>query len=248
MEIFLIGLATLVGTLSQTVTGFGFVFFLLPAMLAYQSPQVAVTTILLIGLTLNLLILAERRRTEILGRVAVTITLAALPGILLGAFILRVIAKEPLQILVGALIIAAAGVQLLKRTGPRLEAKGGLGLAVCGFIAGTMNSATSMGGPALALWMRGRRLTVNEVRDTLAACFLVLNVAGILAIQTVGAGSLDGRGLVLFAVLTPVIVLGHLAGRRLGAHMSTRAYRFVFVTLIITAGLVSIGLGTHFLG
>ncbi|MGI8945379.1 MAG: sulfite exporter TauE/SafE family protein, partial [Thermoleophilaceae bacterium] len=53
----LAALATLVGASVASATGFGFALILSPAMFALLAPGEAVTTLLVLGLTLNLLIL-----------------------------------------------------------------------------------------------------------------------------------------------------------------------------------------------
>ena len=58
----LAGVAAFAGAFVQSATGFGFALVLSPALFAALDPVEAVTTLLILGLALNLLVLFERGR------------------------------------------------------------------------------------------------------------------------------------------------------------------------------------------
>lgn len=239
-----LSIATALGVVVQTVAGFGFLFFLTPALLLYFTPPVAVTISLLAGNTLSLLVLfAERRRREVSTWLVVKLLIVAVPGLLLGAFLITVVPKHVLQLIVGVMIIAAALIQQFvfpkPTTGLRFSAAG----ALSGLTAGVLNSSTSMGGPPLALWLRSHRTTRNQVRDTLAAVFLGLNCGGIASILLFSRHALTSRGVVVSVLLIPVIIVAHVVGRRLAARINAEQYRHLVLGAVIAAGVFSIVAG-----
>ena len=112
----LAALAALVGAAVQSSTGFGFALVLSPALFAVPEPTEAVTTLLALGLALNLLVLFERGRPEHVDRRRLAPMLAAaVPGLAVGVVILGALSKEVLQIGVGLAVITAAAWQLRRR-------------------------------------------------------------------------------------------------------------------------------------
>ena len=66
-EVFIIVLFTIIGAVTQTVAGLGFLLFLTPALLLFLDPVSAIATALIAGLVLNVFVLyAEDRKREIL--------------------------------------------------------------------------------------------------------------------------------------------------------------------------------------
>jgi uncharacterized protein len=135
---------------------------------------------------------------------------AALPGLALGALAVSHLSKPPLQLAVGVAILAALAFRL-DRPG-RLGAPG-FG-AAAGFVAGALTTTVGINGPPLVIWLRARRATITELRDTLAVVFLGLNL---IAIPTVAA-----RGGRIPAALVPALAAGLLAGHLLGLQAHRR--------------------------
>ena len=75
---------------------------------------------------------------------------------------------------VGVAVIAAAGWQL-QTTRPRLSPAAAW---AAGFASGALTTSISVSGPPLVLWLTARGVRPEEFRASLAASFLVLNLAG----------------------------------------------------------------------
>ena len=105
----------MLGALVQSATGFGFALVLSPALFAVLDPYEAITTMLLLGPPLNLLVLADSRG-HAQWRVLAPMLAAAVPGLLLGVLALELFSKAALQVLVGAGVIGAAAWQLRRRS------------------------------------------------------------------------------------------------------------------------------------
>ncbi|HYN51558.1 MAG TPA: sulfite exporter TauE/SafE family protein [Thermoleophilaceae bacterium] len=236
----LAALAALAGAFVQSATGFGFALVLSPALLAVLEPVEAVTTLLSLGLVLNLLVLFEHGRPEHVDwRPLVPVLLAAVPGLAVGLIALTQLSKEALQVTVGVAVILAAAWQLLRGSRPaRLPAGSGW---LVGFLSGALTTSISVSGPPVVIWLEARGISPEEFRASLAVSFFAFNLAGAsLLVAAEGVGALDA------ATILPLLVLV-LAGHVLGALAFRRLDRERFFTavlvLVAATGLASIVAG-----
>lgn len=236
-------IATLAGATLQSAAGFGFALVLAPAAFAVLDPDEAVTTLLLLGLWLNLLVLfGERRRAEPLADELKRLIAWAVPGLVVGVIVLALLERPELQVAVGVLVIAAVGL----RMGGGVEAGEGEPSAALraatGFSTGVLTTTTGTSGPPLVLWLERIGATPGELRDTLGASFLVLDVLGAAALLVPGGAdlSLDAAHSV---VLVAVTLVGQLLGKAIFARLRQEAFRRVAFLLVLATGLASIVAG-----
>jgi uncharacterized membrane protein YfcA len=235
-------IAALAGAALQSAGGFGFALVLGPALVAARGPKEAVTALLVLGVVLNGLVLgAERRRPVVRWHDVVPMAAAALPGLAAGALLVDVMSKSTLQIAVGAAVLAAAALASRDRRAAERPLSRATSVPI-GLTAGTLTTSTGVNGPPLALWLRARGAHPAEVRDSLAASFAFLNVAGAIAIGMAGGvgEALDTRALML---LVPATVVGHALGRRALDRLGEGRRSQVTLALVIAAGLASVVAG-----
>ena len=181
--IVLAGAAALVGALVQSATGFGFALVLSPALFAVLDPYEAVTTMLLLGPPLNVLVLLDSGREQVqLARLA-PMLLAAVPGLALGVVALEVLSKPALQVAVGAAVVCRRRAGRLRRRGGAPRRSRGRRArrrrpGRPGFASGALTTSISVSGPPIVLWLEALGLRPAELRASLAASFLALNLAG----------------------------------------------------------------------
>ena len=226
----------------QSATGFGFALVLGPALFAVMQPEEAVTLILVLGLVINLLMLfGEGRRRRIAWPEIRPLLAAAVPGIVCGVFVLEALSASVLQVAVGVAVIGAALLRLRSRA--PVVPRGPLPASALGFGTGVLTTSTSVNGPPLVVWLNARGLGPAELRDSLAACFLILSLAGAVAVGLlVGTDRSAGRIDWLF-VLVPLLVGGHAAGRLLFDRLEPERFERVLTFGVIAAGLASIAAG-----
>lgn len=235
----LAAVAVFAGAALQSATGFGFALLCAPALIAVLGAHEAVGTVIVLSIAMNLLVLAgERRRLHVLGGPLAALLAAALPGLAAGALLLAVISRAALQVLTGVAVLAAAAVAARRGRARRHEDRRGATAAV-GLLTGALTTATGVNGPPIVLWLQHRALTPAQVRDSLSAAFLVLNVFGIAAVALLG-GSGRTVGIVVPALLLPLVVLGHAAGRRVFARLEAERFRAAGLVLVAAAGAASL--------
>jgi uncharacterized membrane protein YfcA len=235
-------IAALAGAALQSAGGFGFALVLGPALVAARGPQEAVTALLVLGVVLNLLVLgAERRKPAVRWRDVAPMAVAALPGLAAGAVLVGVMSKSTLQIVIGVAVLAAA-VAARSRRSPAQRPLSRTTTVPAGLLAGALTTSTGVNGPPLALWLQARGARPLEVRDSLAAGFALLNVAGAIAIAAAGgsAATLDAGAL---ALLLPLTVAGHAVGRRVLDGLGEERLARLTFTLVLVAGAASVVAG-----
>ena len=240
----LAALATLVGASVASATGFGFALILSPAMFAVLEPEEAVTTLLVLGLVLNLLMLFGRggRPGAIRWRAVWPLLLAAIPGLGVGVLLLAAMSKPTLQIAVGVVVIAAALVQA--RPAARVAAEPrepALGSACAvGLASGALTTSTTVSGPPIVLWLQAHGVPREEFRASLAAAFLGLTVAGGAVLAGGGMLALDP---LIVAPLLGVTVVGQVAGERAFRALDATSLRSAVLALVLLAGVGSVAAG-----
>jgi uncharacterized protein len=236
----LAALAALVGAFVQSATGFGFALVLSPALFAVLEPVEAVTTLLALGLALNLLVLFEHGRPEHVNwRRLVPVLMAAVPGLAVGLVALAQLSKEALQVTVGVAVILAAAWQLLRRSRPA-RPPAGSGWVV-GFVSGALTTSISVSGPPIVLWLEARGMPPKEFRASLAVSFLALNLAGgALLLAAEGPDVLE-VGTIL--PLLVVVLAGHLLGTLAFRRFDRERFFIAVLVLVGVTGLASIAAG-----
>jgi uncharacterized membrane protein YfcA len=229
----LAALAAFAGAAVQSASGLGFALVLSPALFAVMDPEEAVTAVLLLGAALCALVLVESHRVATHGLVRLLVP--AVPGLAAGVLLLAALSKESLQVGVGVAVIAAAAWQLRHRAAVRIPA------AAAGFLSGVLTTSISVNGPPLALWLEAERVPPASFRATLAAAFLLLDVAGVgLILAREGADTVDpGRLGPLLACVLAGYALGAVGFRRLNAER----FSAVVLVVVICAGLASVVAG-----
>jgi uncharacterized membrane protein YfcA len=201
--------AVFVGGLLQSATGTGFAMLAAPVLTAVHGPQQSVATLALLGPVVSALTLGEVRKPEVLKRTAIVLTVAGVPGMVIGVLVLRHAPVDLLKVLVALAVLV--GVVAIGR-GAKLRGSP----AGPGFVSGVLATSTGLSGPPMVLYLLGHRARPAEVRDTLAAVFLATGLLTIVTLEI--AGSLDPAPnmLLLLAATIAGQVLGRLVFRRLG--------------------------------
>jgi uncharacterized protein len=235
--------AILIGAVLQSATGIGFALVAAPALLATHPAPEAVATVLVLSLALNLLMLfAEGRRPRVLGDRLTPLLIAALPGLVVGAVLLGELSKPPVQVAAGVAIVLAGLLEL--RQPPRLaasEPSAPLTVAVGG-TAGLLAALTTVYGPPILLWLRRLGASPVQIRDSLAAAFLVLNSLGTVAVAILANSDGALEPLTVLVLIAPLLV-GHALGRRAFDHISPARFRALSLLVVLAAGLASAAAG-----
>jgi hypothetical protein len=199
------GLAVLVGALVQGSVGLGLGLIAAP-VLAMMDASLVPGTLLLVTASLPLLT-ALRELADVDWRGLRWAIAGRLPGTVLGVYVVSRVPPRGLAILVAVVVLGAVAASL-----SRWEARPVPGaLLAGGFVSGVSGTATSIGGPPMALLYQ--HATGPRLRSTLGLFFLIGTVVSIGALAV--AGELERRDGSRALMLLPFMVAGFLASARL---------------------------------
>ncbi|MGH2919849.1 MAG: sulfite exporter TauE/SafE family protein [Solirubrobacteraceae bacterium] len=236
----LAAVAVFLGASLQSATGFGFALVAAPIMFAAFGPQAAVTAGVLLGVEIGLLTLAtEGRVPRVLRGDALALVAWSLPGIALGAIALRELPERLLSLLVAAGVLGGLALRLRARgAGPvrgRPRARR-WSAPLAGVSSGALSTSTSLSGPPVVLHLLARGASPEQMRDTLAAVFVVLALLSVPALLIAGAFDVPEA----VGALCAAGLAGQLLGRRLFARLAGERYEDVVLVVLAAAALVAL--------
>lgn len=244
MEYPIIALAVLIGITAQRALGFGSSPIIVPVLLVFLKPPVAITAMLLTGsLAFIIFLYGSRKNLSINRKVLTRLYVAALPGLILGAYIISHINKAPLQIIIGLLIILGAYIQEFVFPKPKANLKVSRGITIAGFGSGMLNAIAAMAFAPVLMYFRFHKVTPDQIRQNFAVLFLSINVASILFINFFKPGTLTGDGLIIFLTLLPIIFLANYFGKVISENINKKQYENAVFVAIIIAGFLTIFAG-----
>jgi uncharacterized protein len=224
-------LAVAIGAAAQATTGFGFSLIAAPVLVVLIGPAQAVRLTNILAVGINLVLLARHRRSASVPA-AFRLLIPAVVVTPVAAYVVHRTDPPLLSVVVGILIVVSA---LAVGSGVRSKRlRGSPGALVAGALSAAMNTASGVGGPAVAMYALNAGWPAEMTRSTLQIFFLGLNVLSFVAL---GAVSLPvGPALALGAAL----VGGLAAGSMLVSQLTARSVRRVVVGLALAGGVAAI--------
>ena len=192
-----------VGALVQGSIGFGLNLVAVPFIAIYQPAVLPASAILFaVPMTLGS---ALREHTHIDRAAVFWVTVGRLPGVVLGAWTVSVLDAETLSLLIGGIVVLSV---LMSAVSASIPIHAG-SQATVGFLGGVLGTASSIGGPPMALLYQ--RQPGPVVRSTLGAAFLVGTVLSIAALAA--AGEVTALHCRLAIAMLPAVLLGLFVSR-----------------------------------
>ena len=168
----------------------------------------------------------------------------ALVGSVAGAWFLRVVDPEYLELAVGVVVVLSA---LVLFWGVRLPgAETGWATVLAGSASGALSTATALAGPPIVLLLASRGFPKRAFRATSALYFLVANAVAFVVLAF--GGSTEGSQLPLAAVLVLAAVVGKVLGTSFVGRISERAFRTVSLATVVLTGTLGVATALLALG
>lgn len=229
MEILLIGVIVAVAACVQGAVGFGLGMLAAP-LIALIAPELLPGSVLLLATVLSMAAL-WRERTEVDWPTVGWVSLGRVPGALAGALVVALLPTAGLTLTLAVVVLLGVATSLMGWRPRRTRGTS----ALAGAASGVLGTATSIGGPPMALLMRGGRPA--QVRATLSGCFALgslLSLGSLLAL-----GQLTVQQLRATAVLLPFLLLGLLASGHVNRHVDARRVYVGAVAVSILGALLA---------
>ncbi|GAA1897071.1 sulfite exporter TauE/SafE family protein [Streptomyces sodiiphilus] len=220
------GAAVLFGAVVQSGVGLGLGLVAAPVV-AFLDPALVPGTLLIVTLPLPLLMMgAEWRHIDWRG-LAWALP-ARVPGVVAGAWLVAVLEPRTLGGVVGAMVLLAVAASLWA---PRVPLSP-VSLVVAGAASGLSGTATSIGGPPMALLYQHE--TAARVRATLGGFFLAGTVMSLGALAV--GGHLDGAQVRAGLLLMPFVLAGFGVAGPLRRRLGVSGLRAVLLCLVAVSG------------
>ena len=240
----------------QAVTGFGFALICVPLLLMFLSPQVAVTTSMMISLCC-LGLLSYRNRRDANMAIVKWLTVGSLAGVPPGLYMLMHANTGYIKFVASVVTLLIAVYYVLRpnngaqrsqaprtRQGTirttRQDAKKGVGggrtllYLAAGSVSGFLTTGVGMPGPPVVLALNGIGLRKHEFRATSVTFFLIVYS---ISLVTFGLSKLlTAQTVVLVISLLPFAILGNTLGDKVFGYVPQAAFdRAVPLLLMATA-------------
>ena len=226
-------LAIVVGSTLQRVSGAGVGLVVAPTLAVLLGPAIGVFATNCVTIVSALMLTYVRRR-EIEWRKAAIILLAAIPGAVVGALLVRDLSSAWLDITIGGIVMIALAVTL---TSNRLSAENVPGgIAVAGAVGGVFNTAAGIAAPALVVYSRLANWRQPHFGATLQPIFFGMGILSVASKTMLGStGFTQTPQWWLLIVVGGAVLIGILIGRVL--------MRWVTPTVATRLALLVAGIG-----
>jgi uncharacterized membrane protein YfcA len=222
----LVALALVLGATIQGLVGLGLNLVSAPVV-TMLDPSLMPELLLVLAVLLPLLTLV-RSHDDIDWRGLGWVLSARVPGTAVGVVILALFADRFIGVAVAVMVLLAVALTVRAVEVPVNPVT----LSVAGLFSGVAGTATSVGGPPVAILYQHR--PAAQIRSTLAVLFTV--GAGMSLVGLWLGGHFEVRLLLLALLLTPCLALGAWAGDRLrGVFPEERVRHAVLVICAVAA-------------
>jgi uncharacterized membrane protein YfcA len=198
------GLVTMLGGYVQAVVGLGLGLLRAPVVALLEPSLVRVLTLWLALLISGLNLADEHAHVD--WRATAWSLPARVPGTVVGAWLVATFTEEQIGVVLAVMVLVAVAVSVHTVEVPLNPVT----LATAGFVAGTTGTATSVGGPPVALLYQ--HVDPRTARATMSVFFFVgviLSLGGLAL-----AGALGREPSLLALVMAPGVLVGYVVGRR----------------------------------
>jgi uncharacterized membrane protein YfcA len=222
----------------QTLTGFAFGLLAMGSIgLLHLMPLPDAAIVVGLLVIVNALQVLRHGHLHVERRILFVTTLASLPMVAVGVWLVGVLSGEQVRWLrlLLATSIVLSGVQLVRPTRRREKLAATATTVAIGAVSGLMGGLFSAAGPPLAQHLYRQPLPLDTIRLTLVSTFAVNAVLrlGLVAVQ----GQLTLRLCLVALMAVPAVMLATWLARRHPPPLSPRTVRFVVFVLLTLSGL-----------
>ena len=210
-----IAVAVVLAAALQASIGFGMGMLAAPVV-ALVDPGLIPGTLIVLAVVVTLLVVTTERQHIDLGGTGWALA-GRVPGTVAGALLVAVLPERALALMLAGVVILGI-VLTLGGWAPRPIRPN---LVAAGATSGLLGTATSIGGPPMALVWQGKQGA--GYRSTISGFFLVGSLLSVLALAV--TGSIDRHTLVVVGLLLPAPVIGFFLSRSLNKALDSRRLR-----------------------
>jgi len=213
--------------LTQGLSGFGSILLSLPLLAIFLDIKTVIPLVALFGFFITIILIIQLWR-HLDWKKIYPLVLGAFPGIPVGVFFLKKLDKEPIQWILGIILISYSLYRLFFQS----PSKGirGHWAYLFGFFSGCLGGALSASGPAVIVYTSLQTWGKDTIKVTLQGFFLVSGF--IVVFLHALSGITTFPVLRFFIVSSPFLVLGTYVGSIFYGKINEESYRKVIFILL----------------
>ncbi len=234
-SILLIGMIVFAATFVRSSLGFGDALIAMPLLVFTIGIPIATPLVAFISATLAFSMMIGRQH-YVEWKAVPRLLGASAAGIPVGLLLLRGLAPEVVQAILGSVLVIFALYKLTNRQLPQAQRPE---LAyIFGFMSGMLGGAYNTGGPPVIIYAALRRWSPEQFRATLQYYFFPTSL---FIIAGHGLGGLwTPTVFQLYALMLPIIGTAFFLGRRLGALLPRRQFELSVHLFLLAMGVMLI--------
>ena len=245
-ELFFFLAAVFLGSYIQAVTGFAMgmiIVAIVGGARLLDIPTLAATISLLT--ILNVILAIWGNLQHIHRKMFLYLVLGQIPGVYLGFYLMAWLDTYYLALLELALglFVTLGSVAMVVQPQPIAKMSGPTSTWIAGFSGGIVGGLFSASGPVLGWFAYRQPATMQVIKATLLACFVMTT-----ATRTVFVGWTGGLTTTVFTYVAwgiPVVLLGAFMGRVLPPRLAEQQMKRAIFSLLLLLGLWICGLAIH---
>ena len=218
-------------------TGFGGALLMVPLLALVWDIKLVIVVVAVIQ-TITGAMLAVMGRRSVNWRILTPVLVFSVAGLAAGSVLLARLPVEWIARILGVVTIVIGLVSLARRVGvvtnpgrPSLPITSAVGL-----VGGSLHGLIGTSGPVIVPYLQRTLAVPGQVRSTLLAYFIMLEVLRMAGYFRLGVATTEAveRGL----ILVPVAIAGSLIGSRLQIQVSDEVFRVAVSVLLIVSGVL----------
>jgi uncharacterized membrane protein YfcA len=219
-----IAMAILMGACLQASIGFGMGMLAAPVVAIVDPSLIPGTLIMLASLVTVMVTVREREAIDLSGTGWALV--GRVPGTIAGALLLTAIPERMLALLIAGVVLFGVVLTSLGWVpAPRRR-----NLMLAGATSGVLGTATSIGGPPMALvWQNS---SGPKLRGTMSGFFLIGSVLSIAVLAI--TGGVHAETFRTCALLIPALLAGYLLSRRVNGLLNPKRQRWTAIVMSAT--------------
>lgn len=217
-------------------TGFGGALLMVPLLGLIWDIRLVIVTVAVVQTVTSVMLVAMSRRSIDRGTL-VPVLVWSVAGLVGGSLLLASLPVAWIARILGVFTILIGVVSLLRPVVATTRGRSrGIVTSVVGLVAGVLHGLIGTSGPVIVPYLQRVLPAPAQLRSTMLAYFLVLEVlrmAGYLQLGLASSAALQ-RG----AVLVPIAIVGSFVGSRLQVQVSDEVFRIAVSVVLILSGLL----------
>ena len=218
----------------QGVIGFGFALIVVPLGLSLLGKTTIVTSVLIIGITLNLLLILKNKE-RIDKKMMGFLIIASFIGMIIGVELFKIVPSNILQLFAGLLVIVYSIYSaFFKITLPKSNKL----TFIAGLLSGILNSSTGLSGPPIVMLLANQQTNKMVFKKSLSVFFLFMNITTL--ILYLFNNYLTSQGLTVGLIAVPIVLLAGYLGNKLSGVINMKAFNTITLLIILITGVTNV--------